>query len=228
MSNNWIPISIQNESHVETRMFVTLELIVTVWWVIMSALGSHVYLWRKRHPRLDQIHVYTVAHGLDVSLQLVLSRHPSSPFNIMIFWIQRHRGGYSLWQPLPSHVHLWRNSHPEVAQIHALTHSGIFDCFYTALVFSTSAKSFNHKDTAYLCPLHVLFVNRYHPMIICDPTGNRKSLKSKFIRSVATGDRKSFKYKFTHSTYILSDNDCHTMCFCAEIGTTKSLEFTVL
>ena len=50
----------------------------------------------------------------------------------------------------------------------------IFDCFYTALVFSTSAKSFNHKDTAYLCPLHVLFVNRYHPMIICDPTGNRK------------------------------------------------------
>jgi hypothetical protein len=196
MSNKWIPISIQNESHVETRMFVTLELIVTVWWVIMSALGSHV------------------------------------------------ANTYSLWQPLPCHVHLWRNSHPEVAQIHTEWHiwlllysswvlnfrtqSGIFDCFYTALEFSTSAKSFNHKDTAYLCPLHVLFVNRYHPMLICDPTGNRKSLKSKFIRSVATGDRKSFKYKFTHSTYILSDNDCHTMCFCAEIGTTKSLEFTVL
>ena len=34
MSNNWIPISIQNESHVETHMFVTLELIVSVWWVI--------------------------------------------------------------------------------------------------------------------------------------------------------------------------------------------------
>ena len=75
MSNNWIPISIQNESHVETRMCVTFELIVTVWWVIMSALGSHV------------------------------------------------ANTYSLWQPLPSHVHLWRNNHPEVAQIHAYTHS---------------------------------------------------------------------------------------------------------
>ena len=125
MSNNWIPISIQNESHVETRMCVTLELIVTGWWLIMSALGSHVYLWRKRHPRLAQIHVYTVAHGLDVSLQLVLSRHPSSPFIIMIFWIQHHRGGQHIFSLTTNTIScaFVKNSHPEVAQIHADTHS---------------------------------------------------------------------------------------------------------
>lgn len=92
--------------------------IVTVWWLIMPALGCHVYLWRRRHPRLAQIHVYTVAHGLDVSLQLVLSRHHD-----ILDSTPEVANTFSLWQPLPSHVHLWRNSHPEVAQIHTYTHS---------------------------------------------------------------------------------------------------------
>ena len=99
--------------------------IVTVWWLIMPALGCHVYLWRRRHPRLAQIHVYTVAHGLDVSLQLVLSRHPSSPFIIMIFWIQHHRGGQHIFSLTTNTIScaFVKNSHPEVAQIHAYTHS---------------------------------------------------------------------------------------------------------
>ena len=128
--------------------------IVTVWWLIMPALGCHVYLWRRRHPRLAQIHVYTVAHGLDVSLQLVLSRH----HDILDSTPQRWRTHILS----DNHYHLMCICEEIATQkslkftlIHTVS---IFDCFNTAFVLSTSVESFNHKVTAYLCPLHVLVV----------------------------------------------------------------------
>ncbi len=94
---------------------------------------------------------------------------------------------YSVTQPLPLHVYLWRNGQLKITQIHVDTHGLEISLFLSSQL---PPKSFNHRDildyTPQIYSTHILSSNYCHPMCICEAIGTEKSLKLTFIQTVST------------------------------------------
>ena len=150
---------------------------------------------------------------------------------------------YSVWQPLSSHLYLWWNRHPRIAEIHVYIH--VVDiCLLLRSQLPPNCLNAGGIPGSSPCryPTHILSDNHCHHMCICDGIGTQKSLKfSIYTRSrhlSACTFRTSAKLPqcrryldgspCRYPTHILSDNHSHRMCICEVIGTRKLLKFTFI